>query len=119
MLLEPQAGYVHFSDGIFKKETSLSYKPIDESLAVRIRLEESRSFLKDLGIDGEMFSTPSHSKDSISLILEEETCFVGDLEPISYLDAYENNEALKKDWEKVMSYHPKVVCFSHANEKHF
>ena len=56
-----------------------------------------------------ILSTPSHSKDSISLILDDGTSFVGDLEPIDYLDAYEDNAGLKEDWEFVMSYKTKVI----------
>ena len=30
-------------------------------------------------------------------ILDDGSCFVGDLEPIDYLDAYDNNVELKED----------------------
>lgn len=54
----------------------------------------------------------------ISLILNSGECFVGDLEPIEYLAAYEQNEKLKYDWELVMRYAPKTIYYAHANEKH-
>ena len=44
-------------------------------------------------------------------------CFVGDLEPIEYLAAYEQNDRLKYDWELVMHYAPKKIYYAHANEK--
>ena len=44
-------------------------------------------------------------------------CFVGDLEPIEYLDAYDGNSKLKSDWNLVMSYNPKRIYYAHANEK--
>jgi len=50
-------------------------------------------------------------------MLDSGICFVGDLEPIEYLAAYDDNTALKEDWERVMSYSPKVIYYSHANEK--
>jgi len=55
--------------------------------------------------------------DSISLILDDGNCFVGDLEPFEYLDAYEDNSKLKEDWELIMSYNPKTIHYAHANEK--
>lgn len=55
-----------------------------------LKCEENRTLLHDIGIEGEILSTSSHSNDSISLILDDETCVVGDLEPIDYLDAYHN-----------------------------
>lgn len=70
-----------------------------------------------MGIEGEIISTTSHSNDSISLILDNGICFVGDLEPIEYLDAYEENIALRDDWNRVMSYNPKIIYYAHANEK--
>ena len=118
ILIDSQTPFVHYSDEIFAKEPHFEYKPIDVSSSVVISPAESRVFLKDLGICGEIICTPSHSEDSISLILDDGTCIVGDLEPFEYLEAYEDNEKLKADWDKVLSYHPKVICYAHANEKH-
>lgn len=119
LLLDIQYDYVHFADEIFKREQHLSYEPIDEKNAVIITLKESREFLANIGIAGEMISTASHSKDSISVILDSGECIVGDLEPMEYLDAYEENAALQNDWKLVMSYLPKVIYYAHANEKRF
>ena len=116
VIAQPQVEHVHYADEIFVRIPQLNYKPIDESQARIITLEESRSFLKELGIDGEIISTPSHSADSITLILDEGIAITGDLEPQSYIDAYTDNEALKADWEKILSFHPHRICHAHANE---
>ena len=113
LLADVQKEQAHFSDEIFKRD-GLPYVPIDESKAQVISCEESRKFLATLGISGEIISTPSHSPDSISLILDNGDCIVGDLERFEYIEAYENNEALKADWERILSYHPKKVYFAHA-----
>ena len=118
IILESQTGFVHYSDEIFARDKRLQYKPIDESGATVISADNSRMFLASLGIDGEIIQTPSHSEDSISVILDEGVIFVGDLEPYEYLEAYDDNKKLKEDWDKVMSYNPKVVYYAHANEKH-
>lgn len=117
LLINIQVQYINFSDKIFEKEKLLNYTPIDINKAKIIQLRESRDFLKDLGINGEIISTPSHSKDSISLILDSGECFVGDVEPYEYLAGYEHNEALKKDWECINSYSPKLIYYSHVNQK--
>ena len=119
LLPECQKVYVHFSDTIFARDPRLGYVPIDEENAVLLKVEESRAFLADAGIGGEIIPTPSHSEDSISLILDEGVAFVGDLEPLEYLEAYGDNPKLKEDWEKIRSFQPKIVYYSHANEKHF
>ena len=89
---------------------------IREGSAKVISCAESRAFLEPLGIAGEIIHTPSHSADSISLILDEGDAFVGDLEPFTYLSAYEENEPLRRDWEHVMAHHPKRIFFAHAGE---
>ena len=118
IILESQTGFVHYSDEIFARDKRLQYKPIDESGATVISADNSRMFLASLGIDGEIIQTPSHSEDSISVVLDEGVIFVGDLEPYEYLEAYDDNKKLKEDWDKVMSYNPKVIYYAHANEKH-
>ena len=117
LLIDTQKQYVHFSDEIFTRDKRLNYEPIDTENAVCISCKESRSFLHSIGIDGEIISTSSHSNDSISVMLDNGNCYVGDLEPIDYLAAYEDNTELEKDWKLIMSYSPKTVYYAHANEK--
>ena len=117
LLMEHQVECVHFSDTIFQREPRLDYKPIDESKAVVICCEESRAFLCDMGIRGEIVLTKSHSDDGIAVILDDGNCFVGDLEPIEFIGAYENNTVLKNDWELILSYDPAAIHYGHANEK--
>ena len=119
LLVDVQKEYVGFSDEIFAREKWLEVVPICVENATVISCEESRKFLKDIGIEGEIISTPSHSNDSVTLILDDGTCFVGDLEPMEYLGAYEENEKLAKDWERILSFQPKRICYAHANEKVF
>ncbi len=119
LLVDTQYGSVHFADDIFRRERYLQYKPIDEKSAVVITCEESRAFLANMGIAGEIISTTSHSQDSISILLDNGDCMVGDLEPIEYLCAYEKNTALQNDWELVAAYKPKTIYYAHVNEKRF
>jgi len=112
LLIDIQKEYIHFSDNIFNKD-KISYTPIDESLATIISIKDSRSFLKLLNIDGEIISTPSHSNDSISIILDNIGIIVGDIEPYNYIDIYKDNAKLKEDWDKINSYNPKCIYYSH------
>jgi ribonuclease/clavin/mitogillin len=62
-------------------------KPIDRYVEismhdnVRITFAESRSVLGRIGIGGEVLSTPGHSDDSISILLDDGSVFPGDLTP--------------------------------------
>ena len=113
LLVDVQKDSVHFSDHIFDRD-KLPYVPIDETAAVVISCEEGKDFLERMGISGEIIRTPSHSDDSISLILDNGDCFVGDLDPFEYLGAYEENPKLESDWEHVLSFHPKRIFYAHA-----
>ena len=46
-----------------------------------IAVNETREKLRSIGIDGEIISTPGHSPDSVTLILDEGIAFTGDLTP--------------------------------------
>ena len=116
LLIDVQSSSVHFSDSIFARD-KLPFTPIDESMAVVISCKESRSFLSRQGIAGEIIHTPGHSEDSVSLILDDGDCFVGDLEPYEYIEAYEENLPLQNDWERVLAFHPKRIFYAHAPEK--
>ena len=117
LLMDTQTKDVHYSDQIFAREKAMHFVPIDESEAKVISCRESRAFLTSIGIAGEIISTPSHSRDSVSLVLDDGDCFVGDLEPQEYLSAYDDNPALKRDWDAILSFCPKRILFSHVNEK--
>lgn len=117
LTLDTQCSNIHYSDVIFGRDKRFNYEPIDVEKATNISCNQSREFLKDMGILGEIVPTVSHSDDSISLILDNGVCIVGDLEPLDYLDAYDENVKLKADWELVMSYNPKLIYYAHANEK--
>ena len=51
------------------------------------------------------------------LLLDSGECFVGDLEPMEYLDAYEEKAALQRDWERIMGHSPKVIYYAHRPPK--
>ncbi len=62
-------------------------KPQDHYLEITtgdiapVAFAESRSLLAQIGITGEILSTPGHSPDSVSLLLDDGSVFTGDLPP--------------------------------------
>ena len=120
LVIDTQVPNLHFSDDIFSRDKTLRFLPsVPEDKAEVIACKDSRAFLAALGIDGEIVSTPSHSEDSITLVLDSGDCFVGDLEPMEFMDGYEENSALQSDWKKVMSFSPRVIHYGHAPERRF
>ena len=116
LLIDVQKDAVHFSDPLFERDR-LPYDPIREEEATVISCEESRDFLLHIGIHGEIIHTPSHSADSVSLVLDDGNCFVGDLEPYAYMEAYEDPAALKRDWAKIRCLCGKRAFFAHMPER--
>ena len=117
LLADVQRPFVHAPDEIFARDKRLAYRQVDENAAIGFSCAESREVLKALGIHGEILHTPSHSEDSVSLSLDDGSCLVGDLEPLSYLAAYDANPGLKSDWEQIMNRRPKRILYAHANEQ--
>ena len=117
ILITTQESFINYPDEIFSRTPHLKYKSINKNLATLISPKESRAFLKKLDIDGEIFTTASHSDDGIAIVLDSGECFIGDVEPLAYLEAYEEKQSLASDWEKILSFNPKVIYHSHYNEK--
>ena len=116
LIIDKQLNYVHFSDNIFSRDKHLKYVPIDEKNAIITTCIETEKILNNIGVSANIVSTCSHSEDGIAIILKSRECFVGDLEPKEYLEAY-NNEQLKDDWENIVQYNPKIIYFGHMNKK--
>ena len=59
---------------------------------VTISFDESRKFLAQIGIPGEILHTPGHSDHCISLLLDDGSAFTGDLPPEAF--SWDNPVAL-------------------------
>jgi ribonuclease/clavin/mitogillin len=65
---------------------------------VTISFKESRTLLARIGIPGEILSTPGHSNDSVSLLLDDGSVFSGDLTPLEHAWG-EAAEVVKASWQ--------------------
>ncbi|MBQ1291391.1 MAG: MBL fold metallo-hydrolase [Lachnospiraceae bacterium] len=108
-----QRDYVHAADSVFDREKNSGFIPIRDEKIRWVRLEESRAFLKELGIDGELLHTPGHSDDSISLSLDDGSLFVGDLNPLYELELHKGSQ-IEESWKKLLARKPHTVYYGHA-----
>jgi len=78
------------------EKKSMNYHKIDMSKITSMEAHNSRAWLKSIGIAGEVLITNYHSLDSISLLLDDGTAFIGDLPPPDYL--MDNDDEGKRNW---------------------
>ncbi len=76
---------------------------------------DSRAFLADIGIQGEIISTPGHSEDSVSLILGEGIAFTGDLTGLPFLPDEPANLA-RQSWERIRAKGVTTIYPAHGRE---
>lgn len=72
-----------------------------------------RAALKAIGIEGEILRTPGHSSDSISLVLDSQDAFIGDLTPPDYASP-ENRVEIIESWKKLFEHQARFFYHSHA-----
>ena len=108
-----QRSYIHAADDVFTKDAKVHFQPIDDAKIRWITPAESREFLAELGIDGEIIVTPGHSEDSISLALDDGSLFVGDLNPLYELELHEGT-TIAESWSKLLARKPRTVYYGHA-----
>ncbi|MBQ7765289.1 MAG: MBL fold metallo-hydrolase [Lachnospiraceae bacterium] len=113
VVMESQKEFVHASDYIFERDKRFAYAPIEEETVRVIKFDESRDFLRELGLNGEVIPTPGHSDDSISLILDSGDVFVGDLYPLYELEAHEEPD-VQESWKRLLATNPKRIFYGHA-----
>ena len=112
VVLDCQRAYLHQSDYVFEKEHNQFFRPINDQAIRLVKLTNSRTFLQHCGINGTILSTPGHSADSISVVLDDGEAFVGDLYPLDQVALY-HNPVLTSSWRKLKAANVHQVHFAH------
>ncbi len=113
VVLDVQQKYIHAADIILSKDKRLDFLPVVGDRIKIISFAESREFLRTAGIAGEILHTPGHSDDSISLILDDGSLFVGDLNPLYELELHKGTE-IYESWKYLLARNPVKVYYGHA-----
>ncbi len=113
LVMENQVSHIHDVDSVFAKDKRLTYTPIVDSRIQQLAFAKSRDFLRSIGIDGCILSTPGHSDDSISLLLDSGDVFVGDLYPLYELEVHEEAD-VQESWKRILDRKPKRIFYGHA-----
>ena len=90
------------------------YVPIQIGAQDLIVQDSNREALNAIGVQGEIITTPGHSDDSVSLVLESGRAFIGDLHrPDFVLD--EARQATCQSWKKLLSLNAETIYPAHGN----
>jgi glyoxylase-like metal-dependent hydrolase (beta-lactamase superfamily II) len=113
ILLEVQVPYVAKLNLLFKKNPKANFKDIMTNNNIILTEEDSRSFLESIGIDGELLTTPGHSDDSVSLIIDDCCVFTGDLPSPSLAEAYDDL-VIDDSWNMIQKHNIKKIYPGHG-----
>lgn len=89
-----------------------NYKHLIQTDNICITLHQSRGFLGELSIDGEIISTKGHSEDGIAIVLDSGEAFVGDLLQENVAMKL-NDHKLMEDWKNLRKIGAKKIFPSH------
>ena len=81
--------------------------------SLQLLTTESRAWLARLDLSGEMVSTPGHSPDSISLVLDEGVAFTGDLLFPDMVDA-DKVDIVRQSWAKLHELNVRTIYPGHG-----
>ena len=114
VLHEYQVPYINKLNLLYKKNPKANFKDITNSNNLILTESESRSFLKSIGIDGELISTPGHSDDSISLIIDDCCAFIGDLPASDLIEVYDDI-VIEDSWDMIKKHSVKTIYPGHGD----
>lgn len=80
---------------------------------LRLTTDESRTFLQSIGMPGIIVSTPGHSDDSVTLVLDEGGAFTGDLPWPTVVDA-DTIDTVNLSWNTLRSLKAKMIYPGHG-----
>jgi glyoxylase-like metal-dependent hydrolase (beta-lactamase superfamily II) len=94
-------------------------KPTDHYTAIQsvgnvlISIAESRAFLARIGVQGVILSTPGHSDDSVTLVLEDGAAFTGDLTPPSMVP-HDPADLSYQSWQRLLAAGARTIYPGHG-----
>lgn len=113
ILHEVQIPYTNKLNLFYKKNPQANFRDITPSNNIILSDADSRSFFKSIGIEGELVTTPGYSDDSISLVIDNECAFIGDLPSLSLTEAY-HDIVVDDSWDMIKRHNIKMIYPGHG-----
>ncbi len=112
LMLDNQVQGIDEINNFYEKKPNSDFVKLKHENNSVVNTTESRKLLEEIGIKGAIIETPGHSLDSVSLVIDNQCIFIGDLPPFEMADA--NDEKVMKDWIKIFEMDIKSVYPAHA-----
>jgi len=113
LLHECQSGGIRELNDFFVRKPDRDYTPILEGGNRVVTSRESRALLAGIGLVGEIIPTPGHSTDSVSLVLDGDCAFIGDLPTPDIAEAYGSVE-MDESWRRIRACRVRTIYPAHA-----
>jgi glyoxylase-like metal-dependent hydrolase (beta-lactamase superfamily II) len=94
-------------------KTQDQYEEITLGDNIVLSVAESRAFLARIGIQGEIISTPGHSDDSVTLILDDGSAFTGDL-TVPQAARSDAMDLVRASWEHIRTKGGRTIYPGHG-----
>lgn len=111
ILFEHQAPYIRPMENMLRNDRS--YLPLDLNSNIVLNIDEAAAFFKENNIPAQAIKTAGHSDDSISVLFQDGTAFIGDL---YFPDlVMEGDEKSKQSWNELRQKGAKAIYPAHGN----
>jgi glyoxylase-like metal-dependent hydrolase (beta-lactamase superfamily II) len=117
LLHESQKEYIEKVNNYFAKYFHEKYKPIILENNDKISLldtEESINIFNEHKLAGKIISTPGHTDDSITFIIDD-IAFTGDLPNYNVMELYKS-EIISDSWKKIIESNVKEIYPGHGDK---
>jgi glyoxylase-like metal-dependent hydrolase (beta-lactamase superfamily II) len=120
LMHEKQKGYTEWMNNYFVKfytrnkgQPHKMYQPITKD-GILLDTEGSEKLFSENEIDAKIISTPGHSDDSITFIIDD-MAFTGDLPKFEERSLYKS-EIIMNSWDKIQNYKVKEIYPGHGSK---
>lgn len=111
ILFEHQIHYIRVMENMLSNNRS--YLPLDMNSNIVINIDEAESFFKENNIPALAIKTTGHSEDSISVVFQDGTAFIGDLYSPDLV--MEGDDKSKQSWNDLKQKGAKAIYPAHGN----
>jgi len=112
-----QLGYPEKMNEFFLRKPDKAYHPVTDDGNIAVTTEEGRILLQNMGISGVWLPTKGHTPDSMSLVLDKDCAFTGDLPHFSVADDYSVD--VRESWQLLRKQQVCKIYPAHGGEYTF